>query len=203
MKIKDVKSKYQRIKGGWIASSLLCILFGLILCIWPDVVANTASYILGGIILVVGIIYLALCLWAKEKNFVVGFGIVFSVILIAIGVFMFLKPEVVLSLFPMIIGGIIVIHGIADLKYSIEFAASKYSHWWVALIISIATIGLGVLVLFNPFKAITLTFRIIGIVLMADGISEFWIGFQMKKLVPNAEVIDSKTDVIEVKAREK
>lgn len=203
MKVKEIKNKYQRIKGGFIAISLLCVLFGLILCIWPQMVVNTANYILGGIILVVGIIYLALSFWAKEKNIATGFGMVFSVILIAIGVFMFLKPEFVLSLFPMIVGGILVIHGIVDLKHSIEFASLRYSHWWVALLIAIATIGLGVLLLFNPFKVVTLAFRIIGIILLGDGISEFWIGFQMKKLLPNEDVISSKTEIIEVSAKEK
>ncbi len=203
MKVVEIKSKYRRIKGGWITTSLLCILFGLILCIWPEGVANAANYVLGAIILVVGIIYLALSFWAKERNFMTGFGMVFSVVLIAIGVFMFLQPEFVLSLLPMIIGGIIVMHGIVDLKYSIDFASLKYSHWWVALIISIATIGLGVLLLFNPFKAVTLAFRIIGIILLLDGISEFWLGLQMKKLMPNEDVIVGKTEVIEVSGREK
>ena len=125
MKVVEIKSKYRRIKGGWITTSLLCILFGLILCIWPEGVANAANYVLGAIILVVGIIYLALSFWAKERNFMTGFGMVFSVVLIAIGVFMFLQPEFVLSLLPMIIGGIIVMHGIVDLKYSIDFASLK------------------------------------------------------------------------------
>ena len=73
----------------------------------------------------------------------------------------------------------------------------------MALIISIATIGLGVLLLFNPFKAVTLAFRIIGIILLLDGISEFWLGLQMKKLMPNEDVIVGKTEVIEVSGREK
>ena len=203
MKIRDVKSKYRRIKGGWIATSLLCVLFGIILCIWPEIVANAANYILGGIILVVGIIYLALSFWSKERNVLTGFGMVFSVILIAIGVFMFLKPEFVLSLLPMNVGGIIVVHGVKDLKYSIELASLKYSHWWVALIIAIATIGLGVLLLFNPFSAVKLAFRIIGVILIIDGISDFWIGFQIKRAMPNEELKAMKSQIIEVSAKEK
>lgn len=203
MKGSDLKNKYRKIKGGWIATSLLCIVFGLILAIWPGVVAGTANYILGSIILVVGIIYLACSLWAKEKNIVTGFGVVFSVILMAIGIFMLLKPEVVFAIFPMIIGGIILIHGIMDLRQSIGLAVSKYDYWWVALIIAIVTIGLGVLLLFNPFSAVELAFRIIGIILIVDGVSDFWIGFQVKKVVPNTDVIVDKKEVLEVSVREK
>lgn len=203
MKKVEIKGKYRKVKGSYITTAILCILFGLILCIWPDKVANAANYVLGSIILVVGIVYLALSFWAKERNFMTGFGMVFSVVLIAIGVFMFLQPQFVLSLFPVIVGGIIVIHGLVDLKCSIDFSTLKYGNWWVALIISFATIGLGVLLIFNPFKAVTLAFRIIGIVLILDGISEFWIGFKLKKLIPNEEYLYSEKEIIEVSGREK
>lgn len=198
-----MKSKYRRIKGSWLVSSLLCILIGSVFAIWPEIVANAANYILGGIILIVGIVYLAISFWSKQRNFLTGFGIIFSVVLIVIGVFMLLKTEFVLSLFPMIVGGIIIIHGIIDLKRSIELASLKYKLWWIALIIAVATIGLGVLLVFNPFSAVTLAFRIIGVILIVDGISDFWIGFQVKRAMPNEEILAAKTEIIEVSAKEK
>lgn len=203
MKVVEVKSKYRRIKGSWLVTSLMCILIGLVFAIWPEMVANAANYILGGIILIVGIIYLAMSFWSKQRNFLTGFGIIFSVVLIVIGVFMLLKPEFVLSLFPMIVGGIIIIHGIIDLKRSIELASLKYKLWWIALIIAVATIGLGVLLVFNPFSAVTLAFRIIGVILIVDGVSDFWIGFQVKRAMPNEEILAAKTEIIEVSAKEK
>lgn len=203
MKSMGIKSKYRRIKGGWIATSILCILIGLVFTIWPEIVVNTANYILGGIVLVMGIVYMAISFWAKQRSVITGFGIFFSVILIVIGIFMLTKPEIVLSIFPMIIGGIILVHGVLDLKHSIELGIYKYKNWWVALIIAFVTIGLGVLLLFNPFSAVELAFRIIGVILIVDGISEFWIGFQVKKAMPNEEIIAAKTEVIEVSAKEK
>lgn len=203
MKVVEVKSKYRRIKGSWLVTSLMCILIGLVFAIWPEMVANAANYILGGIILIVGIVYLAISFWSKQRNFLTGFGIIFSVVLIVIGVFMLLKPEFVLSLFPMIVGGIIIIHGIIDLKRSIELASLKYKLWWIALIIAVATIGLGVLLVFNPFSAVTLAFRIIGVILIVDGVSDFWIGFQVKRAMPNEEILAAKTEIIEVSAKEK
>lgn len=203
MKVVEIKSKYRRIKGSWIATSLLSILVGLVFAIWPEMVVNAANFILGGIILVVGIIYLALSFWSQKRSVMTGFGMIFSVILIVIGVFMILKPEFVLALFPMIVGGIIVIHGLIDLKHSIELATFKYRFWWVALIIAVATIGLGVLLLFNPFSAVALAFRIIGVILIVDGVSDFWIGFQVKRAMPNDDMGKAANEVIEVSAKEK
>ena len=195
--------KNRKSKGSWIINSLLCVLVGLALTIWPGVIVDAANYILGGIILVVGIIYLAISFWGKFGSFLKGFGIFFSVVLICVGVFMFLQPDIVLSIFPMIVGGIIVVHGILDLKNAISLAMNKYRLWWVALIISVATIGLGVLLLFNPISAIELAFRIIGVILIVDGISDFWIGFQVKKNLQDEDIIMAKTEVIEVSAKVK
>ena len=116
---------------------------------------------------------------------------------------MFLQPDIVVSIFPVIVGGIIVVHGILDLKNGIALAMRKYRFWWVALIISVATIGLGVLLLFNPISVIELAFRIIGVILIVDGVSDFWIGFQVKRNLQDDDIIVSKTEVIEVSAREK
>ena len=73
----------------------------------------------------------------------------------------------------------------------------------VALIISVVTIGLGVLLLFNPISAIELAFRVIGVILIVDGGSDFWIGFQVKKNLQDEDIMVAKTEVIEVSAREK
>ena len=202
---KEVKIKQETNKGkfSWLISSLLCFLVGLALVIWTAEIASAANYILGSIILVVGIIYLAISLWGKQGSFFTGFGIVFSVVLICIGVFMMLKPEIVLSIFPMIVGGIIVIHGIIDLKKGIELFKNKYRYWWVALIIAAVTIGLGVVLLFNPFSVVTLAFRIIGVILIVDGASDFWIGLQARRTEKNKDIQNAKSEILEVTAEEK
>lgn len=203
MKTVEKNSKIAKFKGSWIVNSLLCVLVGLALTIWPGVIVEAANYILGGIVLVVGIIYLAISFWGNQSGFMKGFGIFFSIVLICVGVFMLLQPDIVLSIFPMIVGGIIVVHGILDLKNGIALAMRKYRFWWVALIISVATIGLGVLLLFNPISVIELAFRIIGVILIVDGVSDFWIGFQVKRNLQDDDIIVAKTEVIEVSAREK
>lgn len=123
--------------------------------------------------------------------------------MICIVVFMLLQPEIVLSIFPMIVGGIIVVYGILDLKNGISLGTHKYRFWWVALIISVVTIGLGVLLLFNPISAIELAFCVIGVILIVDGGSDFWIGFQVKRNLQDEDIIVAKMEVIEVLAREK
>ncbi len=203
MKAEEKSKKLSKFKGSWIVNSLLCVLVGLVLTIWPGAIVSAANYILGGIVLVVGIIYLAVSFWGNQGSFMKGFGIFFSIILICVGVFMLLRPDIVLSIFPMIVGGIIVVHGILDLKNGITLGMRKYRFWWIALIISVATIGLGVLLLFNPISAIELAFRVIGVILIVDGVSDFWIGFQVKKNLQDDEVWAAKTEVIEVSAREK
>ena len=59
------------------------------------------------------------------------------------------------------------------------------------------------LLLFNPISAIELAFRIIGVILIVDGISDFWIGFQVKRNLQEEDILVAKTEIIEVSAKQK
>lgn len=187
--------RWKAFGGNWLVTSILCIVFGLVLIIWPNVIADAACYVLGGVLVVVGIVHLALFFWRHEVVPIASVNLIFGIILIVLGIVIIKNPEFVQALFPVIAGGIIVIHGVVDLKYSLNLSSGKYQYWWVALLFAILTILLGVLLIFNPFEALDLLFRIVGIVLLVDGATEFWIGYQLKRIVkmealPGAEIID-------------
>ena len=82
MKATEKRKQFAKYKGSWIINSLLCVLVGLALTIWPGVIVDAANYILGGIILVVGIIYLAISFWGKFGSFLKGFGIFLLIVTI-------------------------------------------------------------------------------------------------------------------------
>ena len=70
-------------------------------------------------------------------------------------------------------------------------------------LIAAVTIGLGVVLLFNPFSVVTLAFRIIGVILIVDGASDFWIGLQARRTEKNKDIQNAKSEILEVTAEEK
>ncbi len=56
-----------------------------------------------------------------------------------------------------------------------------YQRWVAATVVSVCIIALGILLIFNPFNALVITMRVLGIVLAADGIAGLWVNFIIKR----------------------
>ena len=87
---------------------------------------------------------------------------------------------------PILVGIIIVIHGINNLQQTVSLCRSRYDKWWVALLLALITIGFGVLLIFNPFVAVDTLIRFIGLFLIYDGASDIWIMSRVSKNVREA-----------------
>ena len=60
---------------------------------------------------------------------------------------------------------------------------AKYSRWWIFLIFSLLSAGLGVLLISHPFKSVLITIRVIGAVMIWNGITDIITGvFFIKKI---------------------
>ena len=93
----------------------------------------------------------------------------------AIGVWILLKPEFVIRLIPVIVGIIIILHGIYDLQQAVYLCRAKYSFWWLALLFAVLTVAFGGVLIWNPFEAMNIAVKFIGVFLVFDGVSDLWI----------------------------
>ena len=86
-----------------------------------------------------------------------------------------LKPEFVIRLIPVIVGIIIILHGIYDLQQAVYLCRAKYSFWWLALLFAVLTVAFGGVLIWNPFEAMNIAVKFIGVFLVFDGVSDLWI----------------------------
>jgi uncharacterized membrane protein HdeD (DUF308 family) len=104
-----------------------------------------------------------------------------------------------LSLIPLIIGVVIVIHGLGKLRQAIELYHEQYERWWVAFLLGLLTAGIGILLIFKPFDALETVVQIIGAFLIYDGVSNLWITSRVYKAAKEAK---QEADALDVDARE-
>lgn len=100
---------------------------------------------------------------------------------------------------PVVIGVIVVIHGVHNLFQAIELCKEKYDKWWVALLLGIVTIGFGVLLIYNPFEAVSTMVVLIGVFLIFDGISDIWI---ISRISKTAKAVVETVAALDVEAVE-
>ena len=92
-----------------------------------------------------------------------------------------------------IIGVVVLIHGVHNVIQAIDLQKENYDKWWIALLFGILTVIFGGVLVYNPFGAVEMVVRMIGIFLIYDGASDMWILSRVFKVKRDKEkIIDAE-----------
>lgn len=191
-----MKETLKRIKADAIVSALLCIGLGVVIFAWPETTIDIFCKVIAAALMVMGAVYLVSYFIARLIH---PFSGILGLLVLLVGVWIFLKPESVVSLIPIVIGVILAIHGIQDLKLAIESKGHGYEKWWTMLIIALISLGLGVVCISNAFGLVKVATKIIGIALIYDGISDLWV---VNRTVHAAKVAREEAEALDIEYKE-
>lgn len=195
---EDQNSIKGSIEWGLVVSSALYILLGIVLLKFPDQSLRTVCYFFGGVTLVYGVIRIVTYFLEKRQGILFLTDVIVGIILTGIGIFLLVTPEVVISIIPFIIGLLILFHSVMKIQRAFQLKRVNYDKWWSMLVLSLITAALGALIIYNPFKTVSMMVMAIGIVLMIDGainlISIFFTAHTVKKMT---KIIDETTGTVE------
>ena len=177
-----MKNFVQELKLNFILTALFCILCGAVLFVWPYMSARIACMVLGAILVLMGIIYFVSFLSTPSGTFIKQVHLVLTIVFVVIGVWILLKPDFVIGLIPVIVGIILVLHGFYDLQQAVFLGRAKYGFWWLVLLLAGLTIVLGGILLWNPFEAMSIAIKFIGVFLVFDGVSDLWIFSRARRI---------------------
>lgn len=167
-----MKEALKRIKADVILSALLCIALGVVLIVWSAETIKIMCWALAAGLVIIGVINIISYFRDKRMHMFSG---VLGLIVLLIGIWLFMRPDSVVSLIPIVIGVILAVHGIQDVKLAIETKCNGYEKWWSILLMGIVSLVLGVLCVVYAFGLVTLALKFIGVALIYDGLSDLWI----------------------------
>lgn len=186
------------LKVNYSLSAVICVILGIVLLVWPGQSTQVVCMVLGIVLGGFGLIQIILYLATKEKTMVSHSMMMLGVVLAVIGGWIVLKPETIIKAIPMIVGILIVIHGLHNAVQAIDLKKMQYDNWWVALLLSLLTVALGVVLICNPFTIVDTVVRIIGAFLVYDGLSDMWILSRVFKTKKNREkIIDTDAVIVD------
>ena len=186
------------LKVNYSLSAVICVILGIVLLVWPGQSTQVVCMVLGIVLGGFGLIQIILYLATKEKTMVSHSMMMLGVVLAVIGGWIVLKPETSIKAVPMIVGILIVIHGFHNAVQAIDLKKMQYDNWWVALLLSLLTVALGVVLICNPFTIVDTVVRIIGAFLVYDGLSDMWILSRVFKTKKNREkIIDTDAVIVD------
>lgn len=144
-----------------ILSSIIFILFGLLLFINPDGVITSISLIIGLILLIIGIVELV-CYFKDRINY--QNILMLSLFFIATGIILISNPNIIATIIPIFIGVCMLALGIQ--KIDIAMLIKGSDRWVYILITGIITLLCGILLIVNPIKGAFIATKMIGLIIM-------------------------------------
>lgn len=161
-------------KNSFILMAVLNMLLGVILLVWPDKFLLWGCYALGLVVLLYGISRIIAYMANKNAVSYLNVDLIAGIIVTAIGVFLLIRPNIFLSILPIVFGLFIIFSGIVKLQNAFELKRVDYEKWWRIFLVAVISVLLGILIIWNPFTTAALTAQAIGIVLIFDGFSSAW-----------------------------
>ena len=157
------------VKSGTMLLSIAYIVIGMLLLIMPEASLLWICNAFGVVVLVTGIVCLIQYARIRGTGFTAPFMLVGGVITAGLGIFTLAKPQVVASFLPVVFGIFIVVDGVSRVGTAIDLAKRKGQKWWMLLLLSIVSVGLGVLLLLHPFDAAVSVVMLCGVLLIVEG----------------------------------
>lgn len=193
-----MKNFLSNLKKSYMLTAIFYTLLGILMIIWPDILARLVCYSFGGLLIIYGLVIVVGNFADKGDSGFYGFGMINGLISAGIGIFFIVKYDILVSSISFVMGLIIVIDSFVKFQKALELHHNGYSLWWLVLIFSFLTIGLGVLVIVNPFETSLGVARLVGICLILIGISDIWTISRISKFVKadteEIVVIEEDTD---------
>lgn len=186
----------KKIKLDMFLSALVCVVLGAVLLIWPAETIDIFCKVLAAGLIIIGLVNIGSYFINRDMH---PFGAVLGPIVVLVGVWIFARPESIVSLVPIVIGVMLCVHGIQDMKLAFETKTNGYEKWWSMLLIALISLIFGVLCIVNAFGVVTLALQFIGVALIYDGLTDIWVA---SRAVRTARAKQKEEKALEVPYRE-
>ena len=184
-------------KIGYIVSSVLFVIFGLMLMIFPEISLSTIGTLIGCAMIVFGIFkvigYFSKDLFRLAFQYDLAFGILLGVL----GVIILMKPEKMMSFLCVALGIAILTDGLFKIQIAVDSKTFGIGRWWLIMIAALLTVSIGLMLIFRPADAAITITMMVGIALILDGLMSLITVLSTVKIIKHQQ-----PDIVEIKYRE-
>ena len=167
--------------GSFIIASIVYIILGVYMVMHPEKVEHTLCYAFGILLTIYGAINIISFLINKDSDENLFFELVFGVIAAAFGVFTLFTPDTIINILLVIIGVIIIIDGVMNLKRSFHLRDFGVRKWYVFFIFAAVSVAAGLITIIFHDTLRDVLIIMLGINLIYEGILGLIIMFQVSR----------------------
>ena len=179
-------------KNGYIIMSLLFVILGICLIIWPDCSLKLFCTLIGIMLIAYGCIKIVGYFSKDYYCLAFQFDLAFGILLIAVGAIIIARREQVVNLIFAIFGILTLADALFMIQMSMDAKRFGLSLWWRILVVAVLTGILGVLLLIRPFDAAEIMMILVGVSFLFEGILNLCVAIYTIKILENRrpDIID-------------
>ena len=158
----DALKQLKLAKNGYIIMSVLFMVLGACLIIWPDCSMAVFCTAVGIMLIVYGLIkilgYFSRDIYCLAFQFDLAFGI----LLMAVGVILIARKNFAVDVIFSVFGILILADALFKIQMSVDAKRFGLALWWQILLVALVTGVIGVLVFIRPFEAAAMMMVLVG-----------------------------------------
>ena len=161
---------FRKMQESYIVMAVAYVVFGLSLLIKPELSTTVICYAIGAVCVIYAIANLIKYFTGSMNRMYIEPDFVLSVIICVFGIVTIVRPSVIISILPFIVGIVLVFSGLIKVQDGINLKRFNYDRWFLVLGFAVISVILGIVVLLNPFGTGLLFTRIVGLFFTVDGV---------------------------------
>ena len=176
-----MKVEIKRVIWPSLLSSLFLLLLGLLLFFKSSETLVGISYLVGGVLIALGVIAIINFLRNGSKDIFVELNIVYGIVSIVAGIFLVTVPEFIGSIIPIVVGIAVIISSSFKVQQALVLKNLDSKYFLPSLIMAIVCLVCGVVILFNPFTSAVVVTSVIGLFMIIYAVLDIINSIILKK----------------------
>ncbi len=179
--------KLKSIKLNVTFGAVISVVVGVLLLAMPGTIVTLIARILAIAVILSGIVFLISMLGDNNNRSTLAIAV--AVLIVIIGIWMLANPGSIAKIIPIAMGVLLVVHGVQDFSMALETKNHRDERWWIGFVVGALSIILGIVCIANAFGIIKFAVRIIGLMLIVDGLTDMLMVHKVNKSAKG--VVDS------------
>lgn len=172
---------FSDLRNDLLLSGAISLLLGLVLIFFPDTTSFLICYLCAGVMILFGLFQLLAFLFSDRAFPNHSFYLARCVLLLVLGVYFAIRPGILVSMLPMVLGLFVVVAGLMKIQNAVDLRRWGAARWSTVLAVGILTTLVGAVTLMHPFSTAMVLLRFLGICLLVSAVLDGWAVFTLHR----------------------
>ena len=163
-----------------VSMAIIYVVIGILMLVRPKFICDAVNYIIGTFIIIVGLTYLFKLLQDKNIREFSKLELLIGFFAIGFGIFLIINSNLLVSILPLAAGIIILIDALSQISSGFKLKKCGNKTWYINILVGVLFLSCAIFVIINAKETSYLIVKLIGAVLMLDGLFEMINFLRMK-----------------------